>query len=76
MTHQNDCIGTRNTSSFSQLHRRQKCEATREQAKAKYLPTPLSSEMSGSSAHSFKNQPELMSSSEENGLLHAMKLLT
>lgn len=62
--------------SFSQLHRRQKCEATREQAKVKYLPTPLSSELPGSSSHNFKNQPELMSSSEENGLLRAVKLLT
>lgn len=61
---------------FFQLHRRQKCEATREQAKLNYLPTALSSELSGSSSHDFKNQPELMSFSEENGLLLAMKLLT
>lgn len=53
-----------------------KCEASREWAKLNYLPTRLSSELSGSSSHNFKNQPELLSLSEENGLLLAVKLLT
>lgn len=61
--------------SFSQLHRRQKCEPTREMAKLKYL-TLLSSELSRSSSHNLKNQPEPMSLNEENDLLLSMKALT
>lgn len=53
-----------------------KVKATRERAKLNNLPTLLSSELSGSSSHNFKNQPEHLSLSKENGLLLAMKLLT